>query len=86
MEKVLTDRMSQKWFVKVRAGDFSPDDASQWGTPVEVDSDQIETVIENNQCYSRHTQNIQISKIIFENEKFLLFYKKNPKWTFWPTQ
>ena len=78
MEKVLTDRMSQKWFVKVRAGDFSPDDASQWGTPVEVDSDQIETVIENNECYSRHTQNIQLSNIIFENEKLSFILQKKP--------
>ena len=52
MEKVLTDRMSQKWFVKVRAGDFSPDDAPQLSRPIEIYSDQIETLIENNQCYT----------------------------------
>ena len=61
----MTDRTCQKWFAKFRAGDFSLDDAPRSGRPVEVDSDQIETLIENNQCYydagdSRHTQNIQI--------------------------
>ena len=40
-----------KWFVNFRAGDFSPDDALPSGRPVEVDSDQIETLTENNQHY-----------------------------------
>ena len=44
--------MCQKWFVKFRAGDFSLDDAPQWGRQVEVDSDQSETLIENNQHYT----------------------------------
>ena len=34
------------------AGDFSLDDAPLSGGPVEVDSDQIETLIENNQRYA----------------------------------
>ena len=37
---------------EVCAGDFSPDNAPRSGRPVEVDSDQIETLIENNQCYT----------------------------------
>ena len=49
-EDAVTDRMCQKWFVKFYARDFSPDDAPQSGRPVEVDSDQNETLIENNQC------------------------------------
>ena len=52
-EGAVTDRTCQKWFVKFRAGDFSPDDIPQSGRPVEVDSDQIKTLIENNQCYTR---------------------------------
>ena len=48
----VTDWMCHKWFVKFPAGDFSLDDAPQLGRPVEVDSNQIETLIENNQ---RHT-------------------------------
>ena len=35
--------------MKFHAGDFLLDDAPQLGRPVEVDSDQIETLIENNQ-------------------------------------
>ena len=48
-ESAVTDRMCQKWFVKFPAGDFSLDDAPLSGRPVEVDSDQIQTVTENNQ-------------------------------------
>ena len=51
-EGAVTDRMCQKWFVKFRAGDFSLDDAPRSDRPVEVDSDQIKTLIENNQCYT----------------------------------
>ena len=45
--------MCQKWFVKFRAGDFLLGDPPQLGRPVEVDSDQIKTVIENYQYYTR---------------------------------
>ena len=44
--------MCQRWFVKFHAGDFSLDDALPLGRPVEVDSNQIETFIENNQHYT----------------------------------
>ena len=50
-EGAVTDRMCQKWFVKLRVGDFSLEDAPQSGRPAEVESDQIKTLIENNQCY-----------------------------------
>ena len=40
-----------KRFEKFCAGDFSLDHAPQTGIPVEVDSKQIETLVENNQCY-----------------------------------
>ena len=40
--------MCQKWFAKFHAGDFSLDDATWMRRPVEVDSNQIETLIENN--------------------------------------
>ena len=76
MEKVLTDRKCQKWFAKLCAGDFSLDDAPSSGKPVEVDSDQIETLIENNQCYT--TWNIadilKISKSSIENQLHHLGY------------
>ena len=73
-EGAVTDEMCQKWFVKFCAGDFSLDDAPWLGRPVEVDSNQIEALIENNQCYT--TQEIsnmlkihKINKVIGENEK-----------------
>ena len=43
-EGAVTDRTCQKWFAKFHAGDFSLDDAPRSGRPVEVDSDQIETL------------------------------------------
>ena len=38
--------------MKLHTGDFSLDDAPRLGGPVEVDSDQMETLIENSQCYT----------------------------------
>ena len=51
-EGAVTVRRCQKWFPKFRAGDFLLDDAPRQGRPVEVDSDQIETLTENNQRYT----------------------------------
>ena len=51
-EGAVTDGMCQKWFAKFQSGDFSLDAAPRLGGPVEVDSDQIETLIEKNQCYT----------------------------------
>ena len=48
-EGAVTDQICQKCFVKFCAGDFSLDDAPQSGRPGEVDSDQIQTLTENNQ-------------------------------------
>ena len=55
-----------KYFVKFHAGDFLLDNAPQLGGPVEVDSDQIETLIDNNQhSITREIANIlKISKSI----------------------
>ena len=68
--------MLKKWFAKFRAGDFSLDDAPRSGRPVEVDSDQIETFIENNQRDT--TQEIadvlKISKSSVENLLYQLGY------------
>ena len=73
---VVTDRTCQKWFVKFRAGDFSLDDAPRSGRPVEVDSDQIETLIENSQHYTtQETADIfKISKSSTENHLHQLDY------------
>ena len=48
----MTDRTCPKWFVEFRAGDFSLDEVAWSGRPVEVDNNQIETLIENNQHYT----------------------------------
>ena len=52
-EGAVTDQTRQKWFAKFRAGDFSLDDSSQSGKPVEIDSNHIETLTENNQPHTR---------------------------------
>ena len=51
-EGAVTDRTCQKWFAKFCAGESLLDDAPWSGRPVEVDSDQIETLIEDNQRYT----------------------------------
>ena len=48
-EGAVTDRSCQKWFAKFHARDLSLDDAPWSGRPVEVDSNQINTLTENNQ-------------------------------------
>ena len=75
----MTDQTCQKWCAKFRAGDFSLDDAPRSGRPVEVDSNQIETLIENNQRYT--TQEIadilKISQSSIENHLHQLGYVKS---------
>ena len=51
-EGAVTDQTCQKCCAKFHAGDFLLDDAPQSGRPVEVDSNQIKTLIENNQHYT----------------------------------
>ena len=73
-EGAVTDWACQKWFVKFHAGDFLRDDATQSGKTVEVDSNQIEILIENNRCYTmQEIANIlKISKL----KKILVIMKK----------
>ena len=68
-EGAVTDQTCQKWFAKFHAGDSSLDDAPRLGTPVEVDSNQIETLIENNQRYTTReiADILKISKSSVEN-------------------
>ena len=47
-----TDQTCQKWFAKFCAGDFWKDIATWPCRPVEIDSDEIETLIENHQYYT----------------------------------
>ena len=75
-EGAVTDRMCEKCFVNFRAGDFSLDNAPWLGRPVEVDSNQIETLIENNQCYATReiADILEISKSSVENHLHQLGY------------
>ena len=47
-EGAMTDQACQKWFAKFCARDFSLHNAPQLDRIVEVDSDQIKTLIGNN--------------------------------------
>ena len=80
-EGAVTDRMCQKWFAKFHAGDFSLDDDLCLGRPFEVDSDQIETLTENNQCYTiwEKADILKVSKSI----ELLVKMKKNVSFTLW---
>ena len=85
-EGAVTDRMCQKWFAKFHTGDFSLDDAPRLGRPAEVESDQIETLIENSQ--QEIADIVKISKsinLLVKMKNVPLFYRKTT-WTFWPTQ
>ena len=90
-EGAVTDWTCQMWFVKFRAEDFSLDDAPRSGKPDEVDSDEIQTFIENEQHSTmRKTADIlKISKstkllVKIKNVSFILW--KNTTRAFWPTQ
>ena len=65
-----------KVFCEVLCGDFSLDAAPWLGRPLDVDSDQIEILIENNQRYTtREVANIlKISKSSAENHLHKLGY------------
>ena len=80
--------MCQKWFVKFCAGDFSLNDAPWLDRPVEVDNDQIKTLVENNQHYSMQ-EIADISKISISmkllvkirNGSFILWKNHMDLWT-----
>ena len=72
--------MSQKWFAKIHAGDFSLDNAPWSGRPAEVDSDQIKTLIESNQCYTMQEKADMLK--IFKSIK-LLVKMKNVSFILW---
>ena len=90
-EDVVTGWTCQKWFAKFRARDFSLNDAPQLDRPAEVDNDQIETLIENSQCYPTREEIADILKVsrsivIGENEKCVFYFTEKTKLTFWPMQ
>ena len=54
-----------------------------WIKPAEADSDQIETLVENNQ---RDTNILKISKSIKLLEKKVFYFTEKNIQTFWPMQ
>ena len=75
-EGAVTEPTCQKWFAKFQAEHFLLDDAPRLGRPVEVDSDQIKTLIENNQHYTtlEIADILKISKSSAENHLHQLGY------------
>ena len=85
-EGVVTDWTCQKWFAKFCARDFSLDDAPWLGRPVEVDSNQIEELIENNQ-HSTMQETADILKIsksikLLVKMKNVFYFTEKNMWTF----
>ena len=79
----VTDQTCQKWFVKFCAGHSSLDNAPRWGRPVEVDSDQIETLIESNQ----HSAMQEIADILKISKSTKSLAKmENVSFIFWKNQ
>ena len=90
-EGAVTDQTCQKQFAKFCAGDFSLDDAPWLGRSVEVDGDQIKTVIEIYQCYTmQEIANIlKISRsimLLVKMKKYVFYFMEKTKQTSWPTQ
>ena len=90
-EAAVTDRTCQKWFVNFHAGDFSLDDAPWSGRPVEVDSDQIETLIENNQYYTMREiavilQILKSIKLLVKMKNVSFIFMEKTKQTSWLPQ
>ena len=87
MEKVLRlTECVKSVFAKFHAGGFSLEDAPWPGRPTEIDSDQIETLIKNNQRYT--TQERADILTIFKAIKLLMkhYFTEKNKQTFWPAQ
>ena len=81
-EGAVIDRMCQKWFTKFLAEDFLLDDAPWSSRLIEVDSDQIKTLIENSHCYTTGeiADILKISKSVkllvkMKNVPFILWNK-----------
>ena len=77
--------------MKFCAGDFSLDNTPQSGRQVEVDSNQIETLTENNQCYTMReiADLLKISKsikLLVKMKKCVFYFMEKTMQTFWATQ
>ena len=86
-EGAVTDQTCQKWFAQFCAGDCLLDIVPRLGRPAEVDSDQIETLVENNHRYT--TQKIanilkipKSLKLLVKMKKCVFYYMEKMKQTF----
>ena len=78
-EGAVTDWTCQKWFMKFCARNISLDNAPWLDRPDEINSDQIETLIENNQYYTTWERAdihkiFQINEVIGESEKYVFYF------------
>ena len=79
-ESAVTGRTCLKWFAKFHAGDFLLDNAPQSGRAVQVDNNQIKTLIENNQCSTMQ----EIANILKVSKSIKLLVKiKNVSFILW---
>ena len=73
--------------MKFHGGDFLLDNAPQSARPVEVDSDQIKTLIESNQCYAlweiANILKIPKSMKLLVKMKNAFYFMEKTKWIFW---
>ena len=96
-EGAVTDQMYQRQFAKFHAGDFSLDNAPWSGTKESTNKcswswdDQIQTLIENNQCYTKQeiANILKISKsmkLLVKMKKCVFYFMEKTKQTVYPTQ
>ena len=90
-EGAVTDGRCQKWFVKFCAGDVSLDGAPWLGRPFELESNQIKTLIENNQYYTAQeiADILKVSKsmkLLVKIKKCVFYFMEKIKQTFQPTR
>ena len=75
-EGAVTDQKCEKWFAKFCVGDFSLDDAPWSCRPGGVDSNQIETLIENNQCSTMW----EIANMLKISKSSIEKHLREPRW------
>ena len=88
-EGAMTDRMCQSGLLSFML-DFLLDGAPWLGRPVEVDSDLIKTLIENDQPYTMweiaYIPKTSKSIKLLVKMKNVFYFTEKTKWTFWPIQ
>jgi histone-lysine N-methyltransferase SETMAR len=75
-EDAVNEQTCRQWFARFCAGNFDLDDAPRSGRPVEVDDDQIKTLIENNPRYTTRViaEILQISQTAVAEQLHKLGY------------